>query len=54
MATLTFLERSYCLLKCSDRNVIDRYHLSSHKNKGFGTSLYKDRKLEILDLMAKA
>ena len=55
MATLTFFENeSYCLLKCSDRNVIDRHHLSSHRNKGFGTSLYKDRKIEILDLMAKA
>ena len=55
MAALTFFENeSYCLLKCNDSNVIDRHHLASHRNGGFGTSLYLDRKKEILDLMSKA
>ena len=55
MASLTFFENeSYCLLKSSDSNVIDRHHSHSHQNRMFGTALYSEKKQDIIYLMSKA
>lgn len=54
MASLTFFENeSYCLLKCSDSNVIDRHHTNSHKTGMFGTALFSEKKYMILDIISK-